>query len=92
MPDGTDRPLELIYKGTCPYCRLAADTVSVVDVLGRVKTTRLESARGEALIIDHHGELVESPHLFTDEMAYFGVRPTATGLVKEYAKTLLPGR
>lgn len=85
MTDDTP-PLELVYKGSCPYCQAVASAVEAVDVLGKVQTTEIESERGRRLVEKHHGEYVLSPHLFTDELVYYGVTPTAKGLLKEYIR------
>lgn len=85
----SDRPLELVYKGDCPYCRTVASVVRRLDIFENVETTTIESERGRTLVMGHHGEFVLSPHLFTEGLVYYGVRPTAKGLVKEYARELL---
>lgn len=85
MPTTDDtRPLELIFKASCPYCTIAAGIVTRLDVLGKVRATPIETPRAQELIEDHHGEFVNSPHLFTPDYVYYGVSPTAVGLLKEY--------
>jgi len=80
--------LELVYKSDCHYCRMVARAVETADVLEKVRTTPIESKRGEMLVMDHHGEIVMSPHLFTADLVYYGVKPTAKGLIKEYLRSL----
>lgn len=70
----------LIYKGECPYCRLAASTVEGADIFNNVETVPIESERAMLLIESHHGEFVNSPHLFTEDMVYYGVTPVAKAL------------
>ena len=70
----------LIYKGSCPYCTMAASAVEGVDVGSNVETLAIETDRAREMIEDHHGEFVNSPHLFTDNMVYYGVSPVAKAL------------
>ena len=70
----------LIYKGECPYCRMAASVVEGADLGGNVETVPIESERATLLIEEHHGEFVNSPHLFTEDMVYYGVAPVAKAL------------
>lgn len=79
--------MELLYSEECPYCRTAAGVVRTLDIPGWVETVPIESMRGEAMVQQHHGEYVHTPHLFTEERVYYGVGTTAKGVVKEYAKT-----
>lgn len=88
--DGAGR-MELVYKEECPYCLFAADTISRLDAFDAIETTPIESARGRRLVEDHHGEYVESPHLFTDEYVYYGVIPVAKALPKSYLLELRRG-
>lgn len=86
--------MELLYSRECPYCRKAAWVVNVVDVTGAVETVALESEEGTKMVIDHHGEYLHAPHLFTDSLVYYGVGPTAKALgkrlVTETARNILP--
>jgi predicted DCC family thiol-disulfide oxidoreductase YuxK len=84
--------MELVYKESCPYCRAIARGVDVADIPDRIRLTAIESERGRSLIEDHHGEYVEAPHLFTSDLVYYGVAPTAKGLAKEYPKALFGGQ
>jgi len=78
--------LELIFSSECPYCRAAARAVRAVDIGGHVELTPIESDRGERLVENHHGEYQHAPHLFTESLVYYGILPTAKGLVKEIPK------
>jgi hypothetical protein len=59
---------------------MAASVVEGVDVGKNVETVPIESERAKEMIEDHHGEFVNSPHLFTEEMVYYGVAPVAKAL------------
>lgn len=74
----------LIYSESCWYCLTVARTINKMDVPNTVETVPIESDRGERMIEDHHNEYVHAPHLFTEDRVYYGVRPVATGLLKEY--------
>jgi predicted DCC family thiol-disulfide oxidoreductase YuxK len=87
----TDESLELVYSSDCPYCRAAVRAVRVADVRGEVRVTPIESERGERLVEDHHGEYRHVPHLFTEDLVYYGVGPTFRGLALELPATLLSG-
>lgn len=74
----------LIYSETCPYCLMIGRAIDKLDVAGNVETLPIETDRAEKMIEDHHGEYIHAPHLFTEDRVYYGVRPVATGLLKEY--------
>ena len=81
--------IELLYSGECPYCRAVARFVNAVDVGGEIKTTPIESERGHELVENHHGEYVHAPHLFTDDIVYYGVKPVVKGMVRHVPKEYL---
>lgn len=89
---GTDggSGLELVYKESCKYCLMIARWLGRLDWAGKVRLTPIESERGRSLVEDHHGRFVDSPHFFTPDVVYYGVRPTAEGVVKELPKAYLP--
>jgi predicted DCC family thiol-disulfide oxidoreductase YuxK len=84
--------LELVYSADCPFCRAIAGTLDRLDVRGVLELTPIESERGEHLVYNHHGEHVHAPHLFADELVYYGIKPTAKGLVQELPKAYLGRR
>lgn len=97
--------MELVYSEECPFCRRIAAAVDALDPGGLVTLTPIESKRGRWLVNDHHGEFVHSPHLFTNSMVYFGIKPvarqlaiqlprvTAIGLLRRFRRGLpAPGR
>jgi hypothetical protein len=81
---------ELVYSGDCPYCRAIARGVETIDRRDTIETVPIENERGTELVTDHHGGYVHAPHLFTSELVYYGIVPTAKGTVKELAKEYLP--
>jgi len=76
-------PPELVYDGECPYCRAIARWVRTMDLRNRFRLTDINSGRGRLLVESHHSRFVDTPHLFTDELVYYGVKPTARGVFKE---------
>ena len=81
-------PPELIYDSQCPHCRRIKRAVELADLRGTFRMTPIDSDRGRALIEDTHGEFIEAPHLYTDELVYYGVEDAARGVAKEFG---LPG-
>lgn len=77
---------ELIYSHECPYCRRIAMAVNAIDRNDDIRLTDIDSERGKQMIEDHHGEYIHAPHLFTEELVYYGVGPTARGLAKHFIK------
>lgn len=75
MPE--PEPPELIYDGECPYCRAIKAGIRASDIRGSITYTDINSPRGRALVEEHHGEFVDSPHLFTDQYVHYGVVPVA---------------
>lgn len=82
--------VELVYSESCPYCLFAARTLGRIDVGGKVRLTPIESERGRELVEDHHGEYVHAPHLFTDDLVYYGIGPTLRGLARHGGGAYLP--
>jgi predicted DCC family thiol-disulfide oxidoreductase YuxK len=76
-------PPELIYDGSCPYCRSVASMVSAADIRNQFRLTDIESERGRELVTDHWDEFVHSPHLFTESYVYYGVGPVAKGVFRK---------
>lgn len=85
MPSPT--PPELVYDGSCPYCRAISQAVGALDLRGSVTRTDINTERGRRIIEDHHGEFIDSPHLFTDRYVYYGVTPVAKALGVSLPKT-----
>lgn len=83
---------DLVYKHSCPYCRAIVKVVKILDPAGVFTPVRLESDLGRNLIEDHHGEMVNSPHLFTDEYVYYGVKPVAKAVLRRLPRAVLPIR
>lgn len=80
----------LLYSGDCPYCRAVSRVLKAIDFRGHIDHEPIESAKAGEMVKNHHGEYVHAPHLFTDDLVYYGITPTAVGVAKELAKRYVP--